>query len=345
LEGSFSPVDDLLEAGRGLVERVIETGRPDILSAGLFISLLCAPFKARERALGAVLLGRAAPASAAFTAGDEKLLMALAGQAGISIEKAWMHRQELQRQRLEQELVIGRRIQRSLLPESVPSLPGWEFSAYYQSAREVGGDFYDFFEGEDGQLGLFIADVTGKGVPAALMMAFNRAMLRTLLRAGPQYANRPADTLQRLNSLLLSDSRTGLLLTALYASLDPASGRLAYANAGHERPLWLHQASGVCQELISAGPLLGAFQRVTIDESQVKLEPGDLLVFFTDGVTEARSPEGAVFGEERLLETVQTCRGLGAEETARVILQAVQSFSAHTAQADDYTTVVIKRVL
>jgi sigma-B regulation protein RsbU (phosphoserine phosphatase) len=272
--------------------------------------------------------------------------MALAGQAGISIEKAWMHRQELQRQRLEQELSIGRRIQRSLLPETLPRLPGWEFAAYYQSAREVGGDFYDFYmDQSSNHLGLFIADVTGKGVPAALMMAFSRAMLRTLLRAGPGFALNPAGILQRLNDLLLRESRTGLLLTALYASLEPSSGLLLYANAGHERLIWLQDASGEVQELVSRGALLGAFSNVSIEECQVDLAPGDLLVFYTDGVTEARSPSGDIFGEQRLMEIIQACRGTGAEETAQAILQAVQSFSASAPQADDYTTVVIKRVL
>jgi sigma-B regulation protein RsbU (phosphoserine phosphatase) len=268
-----------------------------------------------------------------------------------------MHLQELEQQRLEQEMAIGRRIQHSLLPESLPSLAGWEFAAYYQAAREVGGDFYDFFEpmaspnppgaqdrrDSSHSLGLFIADVTGKGVPAALMMAFSRALLRTLLRTGAQLAGRPAEVLRRMNSLLLHDNRTGLLLTALYAALDPASGRLFYANAGHERPVWVRTAARECIELISPGAILGAFPHFAFEERQVDLAPGDLIVFYTDGVTEARNPQGALFGEERLLETLTAGLGAGAEETAQTILGAVQGFAAGTPQADDFTVVVIQR--
>ncbi len=343
----------LLSQARELVERVLATGRPDLQARnGSALAFLCTPLKGRERVLGAVVLARATPipenppfameAALPFTAGEEKLLMALSGLAGIAIEKAWMHRQELERQRLEQELAIGRRIQRSLLPEMVPHLAGWEFACQYLSAREVGGDFYDFYEGD--ALGLFIADVTGKGVPAALMMAFSRAMLRTLLHSRPEIAAHPAETLQRLNTLLLGDNRSGLMLTALFASLDPLTGRLLYANAGHERPIWLRYATGECQELASQGAILGAFRQVAIEERQVDMGPGDLVVFYTDGISEARSVTGEIFGEERLLETVKSCRGASAEQASQRIFEAAQSFATGAAQADDFTMLVIRRL-
>ncbi len=383
-------VGALLDSARDLIDHVMSTGRPDIRSndsaghRGPFQSLLCSPLKARERALGAVLLGRARAGvpsafveiisedhvkdvNIQFTAGEEKLLTALTSQAGIAIEKAWLHRRELQRQRLEQELAIGRRIQHNLLPEALPERPGWEFAAFYQAAREIGGDFYDFYERttddqpqaaeetmnshqpgsgvtNSSSLGIFMADVTGKGIPAALMMAFIRAMLRALLRNQPQSVGDPSEVLQRLNNLFIQDNRTGLLLTALYAHLDPHTGHLAVANAGHEQPFWLHAATGECQAIDARGMLLGAFPNLSFEAVRVELAPGDLLVIYTDGLSEARNSDDQLFGEDRVAEVIRSLDGRTAQDALQTILQQVHFFSGSIPQSDDFTVIIIKRL-
>jgi serine phosphatase RsbU (regulator of sigma subunit) len=358
LKASFGlevQVRSLQEAAGELVARVFATGLPDLLddlppgkfqleeqaAGALPVAIaLCAPLKTQDRVMGVLLLGRHQGAPT-FTAGDEKLATALAGQAAIALEKAWLHQQELQRQRLEEELAIGRQIQLSLLPSGCPEAPGWEFAAYYQAARQVGGDFYDFISlpGESGGLGLVIADVTGKGVPAALMMAFTRAVLH----AEAPNSSSPAEVLNRANQVIYADNRAQLFLSAFYGVLEPGSGQLTYANGGHERPLWLQASSRTLQELAAPGMLLGAFQTIELGERRIQLAPGDLVVFFTDGVTEARNNNGELFDETRLRAGLLECAGVGASEVLQDILQAVQEFVGDTPQADDFTLVVIRR--
>jgi serine phosphatase RsbU (regulator of sigma subunit) len=325
-----------------LIARVRQTGRPDILAAdGAPVgTVLCAPLKARERVLGVVLFGRAA-GQPMFTAGDEKLVMALTSQAAIAIEKAWLHQQEIKRQRMEHELAIGRRIQLSLLPETCPSVPGWEFAAIYEAAQQVGGDYYDFYELPDGsgRWGLVIADVTGKGVPAALMMAFSRAIIRTEAMSGRS----PAVVLERANRIIVQDNRSQLLLSAFYATLDTRGGRLAYASGGHDHPFWLHAATGACEELRSRSLVMGAFPFIALEERVIEMTAGDLLVMYTDGVTEARAANGQMFGDERLQAALAADPGASAGQVLQALVGAVKAFVGDAPPADDLTLVVIKR--
>jgi serine phosphatase RsbU (regulator of sigma subunit) len=340
--GAAEEAAALRRSAQPLIARVRETGRPDILTldAGATGSVLCAPLKARERVLGVALFGRGA-GQPVFTAGDEKLVMALASQAGIAIEKARLHRQEIKRQRMEEELAIGRRIQLSLLPEACPSIPGWEFAAVYQAAQQVGGDFYDFFSlpDADGRLGLVIADVTGKGVPAALMMAFSRAIIRTEAMSG----RNPSAVLERVNRLIVQDSRSQLLLSAFYATLDAHSGRLTYASGGHDHPVWVRAATGGCEELQSRSLVLGAFPFVVLEERAIDMAPGDLLVLYTDGVTEARDAGGGLFGDERLRAALEAPSAASAAQALQAVVGAVKDFVGDAPPADDLTLVVVKR--
>jgi sigma-B regulation protein RsbU (phosphoserine phosphatase) len=340
--GAGEQVTALQNAARDLIAQVRQTGRPDILAAddAPVGTVLCAPLKARERVLGVVLFGRAA-GQPVFTAGDEKLVMALTSQAAIAIEKAWLHQQELKRQRMEQELAIGRRIQLSLLPETCPSVPGWELAALYEAAQQVGGDYYDFFELPDGtgRLGLVIADVTGKGVPAALMMAFSRAIIRTEAMSG----RNPADVLERANRIIVQDNRSQLLLSAFYATLDTRSGQLAYASGGHDHPFWLHAATGICEELHSRSLVMGAFPFIALEERAIDLAAGDLLLLYTDGVTEARAADGQMFGDERLQAALAANPAASAGEVLRTIVGTIKTFVGEAPPADDLTLVVVKR--
>jgi len=331
--GPAEKVTQLYEATCDLVAAIFERGRPDIVESADFGAILCAPLKVQERVLGIVVLG----GQTVFTASDEKLMMALGGQAAIAIEKAWLHQQELQRQRLEEELAVGRQIQRSLLPMTTPQIPGWEFAAFYESARQVGGDLYDFFELPHDRLGLLIADVTGKGVPAALFMAFSRTIIRNEAMSG----GLPAHVLQCANDLIVRDSRANLFLTAFYAILNIETGELIYADGGHDWPLWVHD--GECTELATQSSLLGMFPSIKLEERAISFAPGDALVMFTDGVTEARSASGEFFGDERLQKIVRAHADASAEQIASAIASAVSEFVGDSPQSDDVTLVVVKR--
>jgi sigma-B regulation protein RsbU (phosphoserine phosphatase) len=246
---------------------------------------------------------------------------------------------EIARYRMEEELAIGREIQLSFLPDCCPAVPGWQFASFYQAARQVGGDLYDFiFTPRDPRLmHIVVADVTGKGVPAALYMALSRAIIRLESRNGEG----PADTLERSNRSIIQDSGTQLYLSAVYATLNIETGRLVFANGGHERPLW-RRANGDVETLIAPGMLLGAFEEISLDERSIEVGRGDYLVFFSDGVTEARNGEGDFFGPERLGEMVKAASG-GAQHLLDTIVDAMKRFCGATAQADDITLIVAKR--
>ncbi|MCA9872050.1 MAG: SpoIIE family protein phosphatase [Anaerolineales bacterium] len=250
--------------------------------------------------------------------------------------------EEVQRQRLEEELAIGRQIQLSLLPESPPSIPGWEFAARYQAARQVGGDLYDFIfdPAQADLLHLVIADVTGKGVPAAMFMALCRTIIRTEALNGRS----PADLLQRTNQILINERRSWPFLTAFFASLNTRTGQLTYATGGHDRPYWLQAKNGRLQQLEGRGMLLGAFPQVYLEEHTINLASGDSLVLYTDGVTEAR--QGETLFEEGGLEAVIRANShapVTSDHLAQGIFDAVVAFSGGAAQSDDITLMVVHR--
>lgn len=263
----------------------------------------------------------------------------------MSVISARLHRRtegEVKRRALERELAIGRKMQLSLLPKNMPQIPGWQFACYYQSAWQVGGDFYDFIALDDdpNKLGLVIADVTGKGVPAALYMAVSR----TLIRAESGNSFSPAHVLQRVNKLILNDIHSPLFLSALYAILDIETGSLCYASAGHDPPLCLRQASGAVELLPAEGYLLGAFKGVSFSEQETLLNSGDALLLYTDGISEARDADRRFFGEERLKAALVAAGDCSAEEIVQGLVTAVAEFTGPVDQADDLTLLVAKRV-
>jgi phosphoserine phosphatase RsbU/P len=247
---------------------------------------------------------------------------------------------EVRRQRLEEELAIGRQIQLSLLPQEPPAITGWDFAAAYRAAHQVGGDLYDFIPDPANPelLHLVIADVTGKGVPAALFMA----MCRAIIRAAALNGRPPADLLQRTNHLLMSEQRSWPFLTAFFASLNTQTGRLTYATGGHDPPYWVQAGSGRIQQLTGRGMLLGAFPDIHMEEKSITLAPGDALILYTDGITEARC-EQDMFGATRLEEVIGATAHTAAGHLAQAILDAVAQFCGSTTQADDMTLVVLKR--
>ena len=250
--------------------------------------------------------------------------------------------EEVRRQRMEEELRIGREIQLSLIPDACPNLGGWEFAATYQPARQVGGDFYDFIFAEDNrdEMQLVVADVTGKGVPAALFMA----SCRTTIRAESVRGVGPAATLSRANRVIALDTRYPLFITAFCAQLRAGSGSVTFANGGHEKPLLLRAKSGACQALESHDPLLGFTENVQYEEHSIAVEDGDFLVIFTDGVTEARNAQGEFYGDDRLQKTIESQTWASAEELLEGILASIEEFSGESPAADDLTLVVARRL-
>jgi sigma-B regulation protein RsbU (phosphoserine phosphatase) len=272
---------------------------------------------------------------------EMRLLSLLANQAAMAIEKARLHQEEVKGQVLERELAVAKQIQLSLLPQATPIVAGWEFAAFYRPARSVGGDFYDFFTlpGDPGSLGLVIADVAGKGMPAALFMALGRTTVRTAALGGRS----PSAALERANEWILNDSWTELFLTAFYAALDIRSGRLVYARAGHNPPLLLRAASGEPEELTARGVALGMFGGITLKEREIGIMPGDLLLLYTDGVTEAMDASGQPFGEERLRTLLAAQAGVGAQEALEAVVEAVEACTSGVPLSDDMTLLVVKR--
>jgi serine phosphatase RsbU (regulator of sigma subunit) len=242
-----------------------------------------------------------------------------------------------ERELLEQELEVARSIQQASLPKEVPQLKGWEICPFYQPAREVGGDFYDFFELEDGHLGIVVGDATGKGVPAALVMASARSMLRALAQASES----PGDVLRRVNVPLATDIPPNMFVTCFYAILDPKSGSLTYANAGHDLP-YLHR-NGAAEELRARGMPLGLMPEMEYEEKETVLEAGDSAVLYSDGLVEAHDPKGEMFGFPRLRALIAEH---GGEEGSlgEALLEELYSFVGEGwEQEDDITLLTLRR--
>jgi sigma-B regulation protein RsbU (phosphoserine phosphatase) len=298
------------------------------------------PLVVEDHAVGALVLNQRQPRLVREE--DLHLLHLIANQAAIALEKARLRETEARMHDLERELAIGRQIQLSLLPSRAPVVQGWEFTTFYAAAKEVGGDFYDFFElpGQPGKLGMIIADVTGKGVPAALFMARTSTILRsTSLRVGS-----PANALRTANTLILADGQTELLLTAFYAVLDTHTGQLWYANAGHDRPLWLQSPTGAVRTLASLSMILGAVEDMDVEEREIEVQPGDILIFYTDGVSEAMDANQQPFGLERLGRVIAANRGASSHQMLDAIVGAVREFTGGIPQSDDLTLLAVRRL-
>src|SRR5829696_4153718 len=248
-----------------------------------------------------------------------------------------LEQERIERERIEQELKVARSIQQASLPEKVPDLEGWQITPFYQPAREVGGDFYHFFELEDGQLGLVVGDATGKGVPAALVMASARSMLRAVAQ-GTEHS--PGGVLGRVNDALATDIPPNMFITCFYAILAPESGRLLYANAGHDLPyVW---QSGEAEELRARGMPLGLMPGMSYEQKEIVLEGGDSALFYSDGLVEAHDPQRDLFGFPRLRGLVAEHGKQGSLEEA--LLEELYSFVGEGwEQEDDITLLTLRR--
>jgi len=271
-------------------------------------------------------------------------------QAAMAIQNDRLHLEMVERGRLEREMQLAREIQKAFLPHTLPELSGWQLGVRWRPAREVGGDFYDVFQLPGDRLGLVIADVADKGMPAALFMT----LIRTLVRATVQGIDSPAGVLERVNDVLVPDARDGMFVTIVYAVLDLFTGQMVYANAGHNPPYLVRGPTPEIERLVKGGMALGIEEGNRVEERAVMLNPGDSLIFYTDGVTEAFSPAGEMFGEEGLKKTVQAGFGRAdadisgtesnsAQEILDAIDKAVNDFIQDQSLPDDLTLVTLKR--
>jgi serine phosphatase RsbU (regulator of sigma subunit)/predicted ester cyclase len=259
------------------------------------------------------------------------------GTIGATLRKQRLEQEIRERERIEQELQVARRIQQASLPKEVPTLEGWQISPFYQPAREVGGDFYDFHVLSEGHVGLVVGDATGKGVPAALVMSSTRSMLRAQARA----SNSPGEVLEQVNGLLVSDIPANMFVTCFYAILDTESGRLRYANAGHDLP-FLHR-NGNAEELRARGMPLGLMPGMEYEEGEVPLREEDGVLFYSDGLVEAHDPKGEMFGFPRLRALVAE-HGKDRRFLGDSLMEELYSFVGEDwEQEDDITLLTLRR--
>lgn len=300
-------------------------------------SELALPLQVKEQVIGVIDIQ--SDRLDAFDESDLTTLQSLAAGIAVAIENARLYQVAVDKGRMEQELRVAQEIQASFLPESCPSLAGWQIAASWQPAREVAGDFYDFVPLEENRLGIVIADVSDKGVPAALFMALARTLVRTMAFG----KRKGKEAIELANDLIIADARSDMFVTLFYALLDPATGTLTYVNAGHNPPLLFRPRTGEFATLRARGIALGVLEKIELEEKLVTLEPGDLVILYTDGVIETLNEQGEEFGEERLTRLIAENPSQSALELVDRIKEALAAFMGGQLQFDDYALLVVKR--
>lgn len=361
------------QVSRGIVERVAQEGQPLLTSNAMddqrlsgresvnilgLRAVLCVPLLLKGKNIGVVYVDNRLRAGI-FSPADMELLTAIAASAAVAIENARLYQVAVEKGRLERELQVARDLQTSLLSRETPQLPGWEFAADWQPAREVAGDFYDFISlsgdlakvpvnqrltrplqgPRHARLGIVIADVADKGMPAAIFMALTRSTVRASLSS----AATPAAGLAHANRLVCADSTEGMFVTLFYAELDTEAGQLTYVNCGHNPALFYQAARGELTRLMPTGAALGIEADLPFTEQTVHLETGDLVVMYTDGFTEAIEASMEQFGEERLQAVVRENAHRAPAEMITALRAALQAFAGTLPPFDDRTIVVLKR--
>ena len=335
-----------LKIGEGIIGNVALTGEPvispDVRNDPRYInarertrSEMVAPVISNDEVIGVFDLE--SDRLNAYTPDDLQVLLLLASQVAIIIEKVMLHEQLVEKKRLEGQLEVARQVQLELLPAQDPQLEGFDISAYNFPTEEVSGDYYDWVRIYEDQIGFVVADVSGKGVPAALLMAFLRASLRAAIHIG--YA--PHISMAKVNYLLWESIERNQFVTAFYSVLDASNKTLAYTNAGHSPPLLLEN-DGSARFIERGGVPLGMFRDSRYYEYYLSMEPGQVLVLYTDGVTEATSPQGEEYGPERLELAVRAGRHLSARELIDFIHRDVLEWTAGQGAGDDITFFIVK---
>lgn len=344
-----------LKVGQGIAGHVAATGETlnipnayddprfnsnfDRLSGYHTRSILTAPmFNPQQKIIGVVQLlnKRGSP----FTFRDERLLAAMTSQAAISIENARLYEQEIQQQLINRELETARSIQASFLPDSIPEYPGWDIAATWHPIRNVAGDFYDFYRLSDGRLAAVIADVSGKGIPAALFMALSV----TVLRFGMQMNLAPEEVTRRANELIISEQRSRMFATTFVSYITPENGAIEFSSGGHNPAIVYRADNQDCDYITADGVAVGIFKEAEYKRSSTTLRHGDILVLYTDGITEVINNDQEEFGEDRLEEIIMQNAHETADTLIALIMEAINIFSEDQELFDDATLVIVKRV-
>lgn len=344
-----------LKVGQGIAGHVAETGETlnipnayddsrfnssfDQMSGYRTRSILTAPmFNPQQKIIGVVQLlnKRGSP----FTFRDERLLAAMTSQAAISIENARLYEQEIQQQLINRELETARGIQASFLPDTIPEYAGWDIAATWQPIRNVAGDFYDFYELSDGRLAAVIADVSGKGIPAALFMALSV----TVLRFGMQMNLAPEEVTRRANKLIISEQRSRMFATTFVSYIDPGSGLIEFSSGGHNPAIVYRSKNQDCEYITTDGVAVGIFKAAEYKQGSTTLHHGDIMVLYTDGITEVINNNQEEFGEDRLKEIIVQNANETCSTLITIIMQAINTFSEDQELFDDATLVIVKRM-
>ena len=339
----------MMRYGEGLVGYAIRTGEcvmiPDVRKDSRYVvgrqstrSEVDVPLFLGDRPIGALNLE--SDRVAAFDKRDLKILRFFADAAAITIDKAMQHQNLLEMEQIEAQLKTARAVQAHLLPTSAPQIPGYDIAGLYLPTYEVGGDYFDFIPLPGNQLGLAVADVSGDGLPAALVMSAFRALLRTL--AGSELT--PAQIAEKINRMLPDFSGRDDFVTSFYGLFEPGAGQLTYVNCGHNPPVHLHR-TGEADMLKRSGPALGMFTGSRFETHQLTLSHGDLLLLYTDGLVEARNPAGEFFETGRLEALLRQNATLPAADLIQAIVQEARQYIGYEVFLDDVALVVVKRLI
>lgn len=302
-------------------------------------SAMCVPLWNNRAVIGLIYVDTVSSISQ-FSPEDLKLLTLLANIAAVKIEHARLVEDKLSKERMEGEMRQASLIQKKLLPPNPPEFEGYDIAGYNDSCREVGGDYFDFIPLGSGKLGLALGDVSGKGMGAALLMATVRASFRAHIESAPDIRT----LIRSLNRAILQSASANNFVSFFYCKLDGPSGVVGYVNAGHNPPI-LVRASGAVERLPAGGLVLGIIAEADYERCEVILAPGDLLVAFSDGVTETQNPEGDEFGEDRLIGLLRQERTQSARHLQDLVSDSLKTFAGSAPQYDDTTLVVLKRNL
>lgn len=296
------------------------------------------PLQAGDSSHGVLFLGPRASGKP-LAEDDRDFLRSLASQAATAFDNSRLTREFVEKQKIEKEMAIARQIQRGLLPESEAGIDGWDITGINIPCLTVGGDYFDYVDRGEGKHWLVIADVSGKGTGAALLMASVHSALRAL--AGLGEISLEALT-ERLNEIVYASTAGNRYVTAFFATMEASTGETSYVNAGHCYPLLLRRDGGV-ERLVDGGPVIGLLRDVSVNVGRTRIEPGDLLLLYTDGLSETRNPEGEEFEEERIIEVLTESTGLPSREIMARLLAGVRVFAAEAGLSDDLTLMVVQR--
>ena len=339
--------DEMLREGKGIIGFVINSKESIIIDdvrkdtryiVGRIntLSEIAVPIIKNERAIGA--LDVESDKLSAFNHHHKEILEFFADAAAISLEKAILHNQILEKEKLEEQLQIAKDVQSSLLPAQPPEIDGYDIAGICIPTFEIGGDYYDYIKLDENNLAIIIADVSGDGVPAALIMSAFRALLFNQIKL----KNNPSDLMVDLNKQIPVVSRKRDFITAFYAKLNFKSHAITYCNCGHHPPLLL-RASGKIELLEDGGPSLNIILEANFQSSTINLDPGDQIIFYTDGVTEIFDDNLNEYGHERLKKVILDSKKISSSEIINNIVESTKNFSGTKLYRDDFTLIVLKR--